>query len=154
MADRFWSKVQRTNGCWLWTASKDAFGYGRFSAAERAHRHSWTLAHGAIPDGLCVLHRCDTPACVNPAHLFLGTRADNVADMVTKGRHINPMAEAYKARDECSRGHAFTPENTRMYRGARTCRECCRILDRARYQRDKAKRRAAHQQYLVRRRAA
>lgn len=78
------------SGCWLWTAFCFWDGYGCFRAAgrlERAHRVAWTLYVGPISDDLCVLHRCDVPSCVNPAHLFLGTKADNAADRDAKGRH-------------------------------------------------------------------
>ena len=80
--ERFWSKVNKTESCWLWMASTVWNGYGRFrvgSTLQRAHRISWELYNGPIPDGLSILHSCDTPACVRPDHLFLGTQEDNPA---------------------------------------------------------------------------
>jgi hypothetical protein len=81
-------------GCWLWTAATNLGGYGLLRITEEgqrrmevASRTSWQLFVGPIPDDLCVLHHCDTPPCVNPEHLFLGTRADNAADRDAKGRH-------------------------------------------------------------------
>lgn len=89
--DRFWAKVDKAgpDECWNWTAGRCRKGYGWFSLwgrAIRSHRVSYLIARGSIPDGMQVLHTCDVPACVNPAHLWVGTNADNRADMVAKGR--------------------------------------------------------------------
>lgn len=98
-ADRFWRYVRRStdeNGCWLWTGSTVTGGYGRLAVGsrtdgsrriERAHRIAWELDNlQCVPAGMFVLHRCDTPACVNPDHLFLGTHQDNLLDADAKGR--------------------------------------------------------------------
>jgi HNH endonuclease len=89
--DRFWRFVAKTepNSCWPWLKGT-LNGYGRFNFNDTrmlAHRYAWTITHGPIPDGLDVLHACDNPPCCNPAHLFLGTHQDNMADMMQKGRH-------------------------------------------------------------------
>lgn len=96
-AHDFWARVEKTATCWLWTGyvHRQRGGYGSFCVrrgyAVQAHRAAWMLTHGALPDGLCVLHRCDVPPCVNPDHLFVGTHADNTADMLAKGRWKAPQ---------------------------------------------------------------
>ena len=98
VAPRFWAKVNKSDGCWLWTSSTTRHGYGRFNFGRSsgktrvvtASRVAWELTHGPIPDGLSVLHRCDNPPCVNPDHLFLGTQADNNRDAAAKGRFNTP----------------------------------------------------------------
>lgn len=77
------------SGCWIWMANSDRAGYGKVKVNRkhlRAHRWSWMLYNGQIPDGMQVLHKCDVPACVNPNHLFIGTPQDNVDDKIKKGR--------------------------------------------------------------------
>jgi hypothetical protein len=121
--ERFWSKVERTDDCWLWTASLVG-GYGRIKVdgrGEYAHRLSWEMSHGPVPDGLCVLHHCDVRRCVKPGHLFLGTRLDNNKDRDQKGRQWNARKVA------CIAGHPLTGAN--LYRrsdGRRLCIACGR----------------------------
>ena len=121
---RFWANVQKTNGCWEWTGGKHAPGYGRLFVATkemRAHRFSWLIHNGRIPDGLFVCHKCDNPNCVNPEHLFLGTHQDNMDDMVAKGRVVSACGR----KTHCLNGHKFTVENTYDdKRGKRGCRAC------------------------------
>jgi hypothetical protein len=89
VVDRFWSKVEKTKDCWLWKGSKLQSGQGQFSTNQGtvlAHRFSYELAHGKIPNKLRVLHKCDNPLCVRPDHLFLGTDSDNMQDALYKER--------------------------------------------------------------------
>lgn len=86
---RFWQRVSvgRLGACWPWQRHIKTTGYGQFSKNLSAHRVAWESARGPIPDGLHVLHRCDNRKCCNPAHLFLGTNSDNMADKLAKSRH-------------------------------------------------------------------
>lgn len=124
--ERFWALVARSprsRDCWNWTgATNGAKGYGRFGLRGwhvYPHRVSFAIAHGRWPEP-CALHRCDNPKCVRPSHLFEGTIRDNNVDMVSKNRHHNWN----RAKTECKRGHAFTPENTRLVKGGRACKTC------------------------------
>ena len=108
--ERFWAKVDRSGDCWEWTAKGTPKGYGVFGLLRKsvyAHRLSWKMEVGEIPDGMCVCHRCDNPPCVRPSHLFLGTYADNMEDMVRKERgpkklsheDVRAVRERYQAGD-------------------------------------------------------
>lgn len=121
---RFWSKVERrgADDCWPWLAGTNQLGYGRISTTRAAgpilaHRASYELANGTMPAGLIVCHRCDNPRCVNPAHLYAGTNAQNTDDMVKRGRH---RAAAITA---CPNGHPYVPGSYYQY-GGRQCRAC------------------------------
>lgn len=126
--DRFWRRVNKTDGCWEWTGAHHPFGYGQFRIGNgskqgklvSAHRYSYELHKGAIGPGLSVLHECDNPKCVRPDHLYQGTAADNFDDMVRRARRF-----IQERKTHCKHGHAFTPANTmRGKGGAQRCREC------------------------------
>lgn len=94
----FWSQVNKTSGCWLWTGGVQNKGYGQIAISRATpnapkkqlkvlvHRYSWELAYGPVPEGMYVLHKCDTPRCVRPDHLALGTQTENNHDRHRKGR--------------------------------------------------------------------
>lgn len=89
LAELFWGHVQKSEGCWRWIGAHMRNGYGHMGSRGKtysAHRLSYELNVGPIPNGMCVLHRCDVRDCVNPEHLWLGTKSDNTRDMDKKGR--------------------------------------------------------------------
>lgn len=89
----FWSKVARSEGCWLWTGTRHKEGYGMLRVPgdrsyKRAPRIAWLLTYGEIPDGMLIRHTCDNPPCVRPSHLLVGSTVDNVGDKVSRGRQL------------------------------------------------------------------
>jgi len=135
--ERFWSRVDKSHGkepqsnCWVWTGGLDAEGYGVFYIGNKrwqAHRFAWELAHGPIPCGQKICHRCDNPPCVREDHLFCGTQRENVLDAARKGRlkAYKKGADHHNARkSHCKNGHLFTPENTLLREGKwRRCLTC------------------------------
>jgi hypothetical protein len=142
--DRFWSKVEKTDGCWEWLryCSRDGYGIFRFKGKiVKAHRWAYQSICGPIPDGLTIDHLCRNRKCVNPDHLEAVTMKENWR------RGMNPMAVNAR-KTHCTHGHEFTPENTYSGRGRRECREC-RRLDGVRRvgivsERRRARREAAH----------
>lgn len=126
---RFWAKLGPggVDDCWLWTGSTNTSGYGQIADDEMrlqlCHRVAWIMAFGPIPEGMLVLHRCDTPACCNPHHLFLGTQKDNVADCIAKGRRGTE-----RARGEDHGGARLTEQQVRTIRSRREAGELTRVL--------------------------
>lgn len=137
---RFWSNVDQTpsNGCWLWTGNRDRQDYGLFTVdgqKVRAHRFAYELLVGEIPEGLVLDHVvCDTPPCVNPAHLDPTTSVANVM------RSPRALAAINARKTHCVHGHEFTPENTyRTATGGRLCRTCSLRRSAAYYRKRKSK---------------
>lgn len=130
VAERFAEKTVPTDGgCLEWTGTRFTNGYGMLGVGGkmlRAHRVAHELFIGPIPDGLHVLHSCDNPPCVNPAHLRTGTRIDNMQDKALRGRNTNSN------KTHCPQGHEYSQDNTALDAdGKRHCRVCRRAQGRA-----------------------
>lgn len=110
-------------GCWLWIGAIKNHNYGYVQYQNKpylAHRFSWLLFKGKIPDHMKICHTCDTTLCVNPSHLFIGTQADNVRDMIKKKRHHASLKE------KCKRGYSFLPENLIFHKNGSKMRRLCK----------------------------
>lgn len=118
---RFWGKVRKTLGCWMWTGSISKGGYGNFCVGAKQykpHRISFVLAKGTIPLGLCLDHVCRNRSCVNPKHIRIVTRGRNAIENSTSPAAINAK------KTHCIRGHELTGENLQAQNGGRQCRAC------------------------------
>lgn len=98
LEDRFWEKVEKSSGCWLWVGSRQGYGHGCFllhhGHSTQSHRVAWMLSNKRmIPDGGHILHKCDNPPCVNPDHLYLGDHAQNMRDKAERGRAHSTAGE-------------------------------------------------------------
>ena len=156
LEDRFWSRVDKTDGCWLWTGALVTGGYGSIGLGQRrnglAHRVSYELHVGPIPNGLQIDHLCRVRRCVNPAHLDVVTIRENVL----RGEGITAR---YARKTHCAHGHEFTEENTRRTRtNGRVCRTCERNRgigkDRAFYARHRERILRKQREAYARRKAA
>lgn len=120
---RFYSKIV-VGTCWLWNAPTDKDGYGQFHVKKkgyRAHKFSYVIHVGDVPEGKVVMHSCDNSSCVRPSHLRPGTQKENVQESVKRGRH------SWRRRSHCVNGHAYSAANTYLdKKGVRACRICMR----------------------------
>jgi len=130
--DRLWCRVMIIGECWEFTGSRSDDGYGSIrleGSMQKAHRAAYQIVHGEIPAGLVVMHTCDNPPCINPAHLVLGTVADNNRDRHAKGRTVMPANGPgyWRAKTHCPQGHPYSGGNVRFRPDSRRrCAECYR----------------------------
>lgn len=139
------------NGCWMWQGALNSRGYpcvrigGRAGRTVSVHRLVVELVAGPIPAGMLACHHCDTPACVNPAHLYVGSHVDNARDKIERGRAVNVLAARNASKTHCRNGHPYSAENTlRRKAGDRVCRTCNAINNRRAHER-----RVARQQQVA-----
>lgn len=135
--DFFEARILRTDTCWEWDGRFDGVGYGTIQKSYNspnlgAHRASWLLHNGDIPDGMHVCHHCDNRKCVRPDHLFLGTAKDNLQDASRKGRLSVPGKSWERNKTHCSNGHPFNDANTYCWHNHRICRVCRKENERRR----------------------
>ena len=131
--------VEGLSECWLWQGSKNHKGYGYISVLKknkRVHRVYWEEVNGHIPEGLCLLHKCDIPPCINPEHEFLGTNLDNIKDRDLKGR----CQKHNSKKTHCKYNHIYSVENTIWNKNnSRTCKKCKKKTDREYHHKNKIK---------------
>ena len=147
--ERFWAKVRKTAGCWVWTGAKISSGYGEMSVKGKpqyAHRLAYELLVGPIPDGLVIDHLCRNTSCVNPAHLEVVTERVNILR--------GSGATAVHARaTHCPQGHPYDEANTYRSKGHRKCRTCALAREKVAYQADRVNRAAKERARQALRRA-
>lgn len=152
MSEVFWTKVTKTESCWIWNGGKNPKGYGRFyfkGKVRQAHRVAWELyRQKEIPPNKEACHTCDNPSCVNPLHIFIGTKSDNMQDAILKGRLTGPKFHANTKKKFCPKGHEYTPDNIklRIMKGSltRICRQCynAQVRDKRKTEKHREKERA------------
>ena len=131
--ERFWEKVNKTDSCWIWTGAVNHKGYGFFKSPSTpvAHRYSYEITFGKIPDGYQIDHLCKVRNCVRPDHLEAVTPKEN--------NSRSGCWDINKNKTHCPRGHEYTDDNTYVQKkGSRVCKECARVLGRERYQKKKS----------------
>lgn len=127
---RFLPKIQRDFECWEWQGKRGRHGYGRFKIKGKeyfAHRLAYELEYGPVPEGMGVLHHCDNPPCCNPSHLFIGTQADNVSDMMNKERDLEGREKAKRLGEQHHKAR-LTEVDVRAIREQRANGRICREI--------------------------